>query len=306
MTDEKKKIENLKRILHRDNLDRSSYLKLEDLVAVRALNGYSNLKNKKMYPSPFRPTIHFSLNHLVESHIYGNWNDASEVYIIPFKDLLEKNNKNFIGGSTVDIYFAGPIVLPEKYTIVKREANENKEDFKNKVETEIENQNYLVVPGGTWDWGGSFASCELKKLFRTLGNYIVEPHSNSCFYETDFNTGLIVKYLLENQLKENEIKKELTKRFREKFGNDISNKLKKALLENPDVTATYHDDDYEEKTVTINGTVYRLLWKDIFKKTLKNFEKREEDEKFYKGLFSRLEPYLDDWIYNHPSNQSNN
>jgi len=333
MTEKNKKIENLRKILHREN-DKSGYLDLEELVAVRAINGNSNTREQKMYPSPFRPTIHFSLNHLVESHMYGDWSDTKECYIIPFKDLLNENKENFFGGSTVDVFFVGSIVLPKNATILKRQDNEQEKDFREKIEQEIENKGYLVVPGGIWDWAGCGASCnggELGRLFETLGPYIATAHTNSCFGKSDEITGYLTIDLLSEKLKKEDLS-EYAKDTRKSI-----EKIKRELIKNPDLTIKFEDPDLIAtlgKEIKINGLKYRQLYLNVLKKQIeeekeeynKRIEKKKREisefkEKFpgeepkyhlnelkqlvrikeiYNNLLIRLKNSLNDWVYNYP------
>ena len=51
-----------------------------------------------------RATVHFTCNHIVESHLYGNWDDAPYVVIAPLSDIIALNGKprRF---SAVDTFF---------------------------------------------------------------------------------------------------------------------------------------------------------------------------------------------------------
>jgi len=49
-------------------------IELDDLVAVRVIeNGNLNKKGDNFYAGPYRPTLHFTLNHFVKSHSAGDW-----------------------------------------------------------------------------------------------------------------------------------------------------------------------------------------------------------------------------------------
>ncbi|MCX8194021.1 MAG: hypothetical protein N3G19_01525 [Candidatus Pacearchaeota archaeon] len=301
MTTRHQKWENMKRILHRNYYNNDTcynfgYLNLEDLVAVRAVkNNNSNLVGEKMYPSPVRATIHFSLNHLVNSHWYGSWENCNEAHIVPFKDLIENNKENFIGGSTVDIYFAGPIIIPKSHSVVKRKENEEYEKFEERVENEIENKGYLVVPGGGWDWADQNGSWELKKLFKTLGPYKGEAHSASVFGYTDE----AVHYTLLDYLE-----------YKKSKSDPAIKKLLKNLFKNPDLIEKAHIDNREIE-VRLNGTNIRKIWKIFFKKFCETEHNRISalpssselgyEPDYFMKLYERVEPYLDDWIYNHPT-----
>lgn len=51
-----------------------------------------------------RNTLHFTINHHVESHLVGDWQDAPYVIIVPFPKMLSKNGKP-MGLSSVDTFF---------------------------------------------------------------------------------------------------------------------------------------------------------------------------------------------------------
>ena len=69
-----------------------------------------------------RATIHFSLNHIVESHIEGNWETTPYVILVPFNSMV-KENGNPLEFSTVDTYFLGspdkPMRLPDDCALVR-------------------------------------------------------------------------------------------------------------------------------------------------------------------------------------------
>lgn len=293
MIDKNKKIDNLKRLLHEDGFNGSGYLNLEDLVAIRATNYLNNDKNNKeiLWPSPVRPTIHFSLNHLVKSHLYGNWDDVTKYYIIPFKDLIEKNKQNFIGGLPVDVFFLGPIKLPKNYTIIEKRTGETNEDFKTRVEQEIENKGYLVVLGGQWSWAGS-GDYELEQLFNKLGPYIETAHINTILGVTEEKVDRELWNLLTTERKLSEKEKQ----------------LKENLLKDADFKVNNCYSDGTE--ISINTKIYRQYWLNTFKKILKEAKKNPRDfEMFYmqanidKQLkvinYKRLKKYLDEWVYNY-------
>jgi hypothetical protein len=175
------KYNNLEEMLSKGELDVSK------IIAVRAIfKGYTNLKGNKMYAGPFRPTIHFSLNSLADINpVYGNWNGADTVVLIPFKDLLEQNKQNFYGGSTVDVALVGYANLPQETIFVKRETNEKDDDFKKRVNQEIKKMGYKVLPGGNWSWGGNWeATNQFTKLMREKG-YFSGAHSGSVFSKAE-------------------------------------------------------------------------------------------------------------------------
>lgn len=69
-----------------------------------------------------RNSIHFTLNHHVASHMYGNWDHSPYVALSPFDKMIETNGKP-ANINTVDTYFEQnphtPLTLPEGTYIVQ-------------------------------------------------------------------------------------------------------------------------------------------------------------------------------------------
>jgi len=164
---------NLKEILRKG-------IKPEDLVAVRAIYN-SNKGDNKLYASPFRPTIHFSLNHMIKiNKRYGDWDDANAVILIPFKQLINDNKENFFGGTAIDVFCIGYATL-SCYEVVKRNK-ENSKEFRRKVEDKIREMGYAVLPRGNWAWNDSGKAIkQFEDLLRKLGDYSSAPHCDTLF-----------------------------------------------------------------------------------------------------------------------------
>lgn len=68
-----------------------------------------------------RPTVHVTLNHIVHSHMLGNWDDMPIVVLAPYNSVVEKNG-NPLQVAAADTFFAPDIntglVLPENAHIV--------------------------------------------------------------------------------------------------------------------------------------------------------------------------------------------
>jgi hypothetical protein len=158
----------------------------KDLVAVRAIfDDNLNQDGERMYAGPFRPTIHFSLNHMFKINpIYGKWDNSNTVILLPFEELVENNKRNFYGGSTVDVFCVGYAKLPS-YEMVKCEG-EDSERFIRKVEGKIKEMGYKVLPPGDWAWGGSWKATEqFDELLREMGPYLFGAHTHTIFHTTD-------------------------------------------------------------------------------------------------------------------------
>ncbi len=66
-----------------------------------------------------RASLHFTLNHLVTSHLEGTWGKEPYVYLIPFRECAEINGKP-IYLAAEDTWFFGEINLPPKSLIVAK------------------------------------------------------------------------------------------------------------------------------------------------------------------------------------------
>lgn len=68
-----------------------------------------------------RATVHVTLNHVVQSHVYGTWDDAPYVIIAPYNDIVAAN-QNPTQVSLFDTYFTPDLntglILPETTRIV--------------------------------------------------------------------------------------------------------------------------------------------------------------------------------------------
>lgn len=159
---------------------------VNDLIAVRAIdNGYLNNERDNFYAGPFRPTIHFALNHFVQNGIYGDWDGTDTVIFTAFKDLVKNNQNNFVGGSTTDVFCTGYCRLP-KIEIERRKEWEDGEAFRERVERTIQKMGYKVLPSGDWAWGGDWdATRQFDRLLGSLGPYEFAHHCNTIFSKTD-------------------------------------------------------------------------------------------------------------------------
>lgn len=106
-----------------------SDIDLDKMVFVHATNYFPKegiikstanaTKEKTGYFSP-RFKIHGSINHFVEEHSSGSWNNKNYAIIMPFNKLVEANDKkNFLGGELVDFFIRGNIKIPEGSFIIK-------------------------------------------------------------------------------------------------------------------------------------------------------------------------------------------
>ncbi|NBW39664.1 hypothetical protein EBR25_01540 [bacterium] len=67
-----------------------------------------------------RNTVHLSLNHVVQSHVFGNWEDCPYVVISPFEKVIEQSGKPHML-NTVDTWWTlnpgEPLIMPEAHVI---------------------------------------------------------------------------------------------------------------------------------------------------------------------------------------------
>ena len=71
-----------------------------------------------------RNSVHFTLNHPVESHCLGSWEKCKFAYIMPYKATKEANAAGkIIEGLPHDLYTNGSVTIPEGSVIVKYNKN---------------------------------------------------------------------------------------------------------------------------------------------------------------------------------------
>ncbi len=71
-----------------------------------------------------RNSVHFTLNHPVESHRLGSWEKCKFAYIMPYKATKEANAAGkIIEGLPHDLYTNGSVTIPEGSVIVKYNKN---------------------------------------------------------------------------------------------------------------------------------------------------------------------------------------
>lgn len=146
---------------------------IDDFVAVRVDN-LENLNSEggdTFYSGPYRPTLHFSLNHKVRDHNFGSWSDVDVALLQPFNEFVDSNKENFYGGTGVDVFTVGPTKL-NNYKVLKKDKNEGPQEFHNRVNEKIEEMGYSVLPGGMHQWADSMeGSRQMLALWKDLGKY---------------------------------------------------------------------------------------------------------------------------------------
>src|SRR3989338_4914272 len=116
-------------------------LTYDKLIAVRAYSKPEDIviRDGKLMPSPIMPTIHFSLNHLVNGGNFWNLENARAVLLVPFSPLVKRNKSRFYGGLPNDVFFVGPMEISGTgYSVGERPRNavyfaEKIQEYVNKI-----------------------------------------------------------------------------------------------------------------------------------------------------------------------------
>ena len=66
-----------------------------------------------------RNSVHFSVNHTVEAHFHGDWDNMSCCILMPMKATLKKKGNTFLGGVAQDFYSIGSVKIPKGSFIVR-------------------------------------------------------------------------------------------------------------------------------------------------------------------------------------------
>jgi len=263
---------------------------LEDFVAVRCCKREPEISENKLYPMPIRPTIHFALNHMVEPHIYGSWEDSELAIIIPLKDLLEKNRERTYGGVPVDFFFVGPIELPETTVKIKGEGG----NLRNVVNETIERMGYKILPGGTRTWGPESFATPAIEFVRLMKRYNLgtQLHCDTSFYYAErLYWKCVGKILRENFLDskrfsemsefEKEIRESVVRPVVEGFGKERTI----ASLRQVD-TIAYENLKVDWRNQRIDWEPAQFLWQQAFRKETEI--KREYVQRRMKEMRERL------------------
>ncbi len=183
------------RVKKEHNKKDSEELKVNDLVAIRVTKkDYLNNQGNIFYASPGRPTIHFTLNHMVIPVNAGiaNWKDANVAIISPLKDLIKNNNSNFYGGYTKDVFCVGYARLPN-CVIVKRKG-ENDKQFREKINKKIKGMGFELFPERHDDFHEKQFKDFLGRLKKKgVGTYFNLSHDESIFDEVETRMGNLLK-----------------------------------------------------------------------------------------------------------------
>ena len=136
----------------RDDFNRDSVgedLTPEKLIAVHLTDTFpeDGVIHTTMFYDKFtwRDSDHFSMNHCVGGHAYGNWNDRKHAILIPFEKIISK----VAYFCSVDTFVMGDLEIPSGSNILTREGQDTIEET---VNQKIQDLGYVNVIGGGWNW----------------------------------------------------------------------------------------------------------------------------------------------------------
>ena len=110
------------------------------LSAREALNGAS------------RNTVHFSLNHAVGEHGFGNWTKCHYAILMPFKSTIESNaDGKFVEGMPNDLYSDGSVNIPEGSVIIK--YNDSLADEEIKIHNSADIKGVKIIESSSFPQG---------------------------------------------------------------------------------------------------------------------------------------------------------
>ena len=136
-----------------------------------------------MYGSPNRPSVHFTLNHVVRSHGRGSWEDANITYITSYKETIELNKNEIAGGTSVDTFFIGYVKFPRSLIVVERLHGESWETYTSRINEILIEQGFKVMSGGDYNWANMNVQEEEKIMKDITKNswFTYAPHTYSEF-----------------------------------------------------------------------------------------------------------------------------
>lgn len=124
----------------------------------------------------WRDSVHFSMNHSVGGHAYGNWDDKKHAILIPFEEIIDRTE--YFG--SVDSFVMGDLEIPKTSEIRTRNKDELIEDLVNRT---IQDLGYVNVNGGGWNWnyGDSWWPSDFE-TFLKRENLKSDSHSNTPYH----------------------------------------------------------------------------------------------------------------------------
>ncbi|GEM_PF-3565752 len=151
-------------------------MNVEDLVAVHMTNyfphnGVIRSRNLVMPSDSLRNSVHFSMNHPVQGHNDGNWDNKSYAVFVPLDKLVHEEGNLLWNFNVIDTYFIGDVTLPKGTILVNstplqptdeqlREMIEKgiryaigSRNIRRDIYLLIEQEGFQPMQGGMWDWG---------------------------------------------------------------------------------------------------------------------------------------------------------
>lgn len=111
-------LEKVRMLPSKEKVRAGEKIPLENLVAVHLTNCFPEggmMKTRFSVESRIvRDTIHFSLNHPVESHMFGNWEETRFAILVPLDQIEER----LLNLNPVDTFILGELRLPKKSVIL--------------------------------------------------------------------------------------------------------------------------------------------------------------------------------------------
>ena len=155
-------------------------LTAEKLIAVHLTDTFPEdgiIHSVKYYDEfTWRDSVHFSMNHCVGGHAYGNWDDKKHAIIIPFEKIVDRV-EYFV---SVDSFVMGDLEIPLGSNILTREGNDTIEET---VNQKIQELGYVNVNGGGWNWnyGDSWWPTDFEPFLKRE-NLEYGNHSNTPYH----------------------------------------------------------------------------------------------------------------------------
>jgi len=176
----------------------------------------------------WRDSVHFSMNHCVGGHAYGNWDDKKHAILIPFEKIKDRT-EYFL---SVDSFVMGDLEIPEGSHFLTRTGNEEIEFLVNK---KIQDLGYVNVNGGGWNWnyGDSWWPPDFESFLKRE-NLKYCPHSSTPYHwlESLSPSNLVFDLMRKEGLSELECRAGYNDFIKGKTSEEIMSSIRKNVHEN--------------------------------------------------------------------------
>lgn len=85
-----------------------------------------------------RDSVHFAVNHGVQGHFGGNWDQSKYAVLIPMNAARQTAGNKFVGGVGVDFYSKGRVKIPKGSILVRQTSNVPKGQYRISDASKIE------------------------------------------------------------------------------------------------------------------------------------------------------------------------